>query len=526
MVLARFTSLLAFFQAYPEIILVPISLFIVRSFSLNKSRVVKKWPLLRIISNISRLHDWCTDLLQRRGGTVVVKGPPFSQLHMLLTCDPENTSYISSRTNFTNYPKGHDYAQLFDILGDGILNADSDSWQIQRKWAHKLLRQKGFRQLVAKTSRDKVEKGLVPLLDHMAQRDLAVDLQDVFQRYTFDVSCILMCGVDPGCLYPTFPVVPFVKAMEDANEVILRRHVIPNSMWKLQRWLKVGNERKMARAWKTINHVLANLITTRRRELKEAQFRDDDAKAKEQVDLLTAYMSHPTDDPEMEKLKSDDNFLRDTILNMLAAGRNTTSAALTWLFWELSRNPEVEEKIMKELKTANLANKKEEAGPPQKFKVYEADEVSGLPYLHAALCECLRLYPSVPLVLKGVEKPDTLPSGQRVVPGMRIIVTLYAMGRMESVWGDNYLEFKPERWLTEEGSFNYDMLHSKFLVFSTGPRSCLGRDLSFTQMKVVVASLLHNFHIRVVEGQKATPAVSVTLQMKNGLMAKMARRCA
>ncbi|KAG9448492.1 hypothetical protein H6P81_008457 [Aristolochia fimbriata] len=533
---SRLTSqLVGFLRAYPELLLVVFSVLLVRySFCrLKKSRVVaiKKWPVLRILANINRVHDWCTELLRKRGGTVVLKGPRFSQMHMLLTCDPENTSYIASRAHFANYPKGDDYAQLFDILGDGILNADSDSWQIQRKWAHRLLRQKGFRHLVAKVSGEKVEKGLIPLLDAVAQKgcDAAVDLQDVFQRYTFDVSGLLMCGVDPGCLYPTFPAVPFVQAMDDANEVILLRHAVPNALWKLQRWLGIGNERKMARARKTIDHVVANLIATRRRELKESAAAESGSERC--VDLLTAYMSQPTEDPEMERLKASDVFLRDTILNMLAAGRNTTSAALTWLFWELSRNPRVEEKILHELlliKTAGKTKKKlgEEAAPGNKaiFKVYEAEEVSGLPYLHATLCECLRLYPSVPLVLKGVEKADTLPSGQRVEPGMRIVVTLYAMGRMESVWGETYLEFNPERWLTDEGNFNYDMLYSKFQVFSTGPRSCLGRDLSFTQMKVVVASLLHNFHVRVVEGQKAMPAVSVTLQMKNGLMVKLARR--
>ncbi|KAI9120774.1 hypothetical protein K1719_007807 [Acacia pycnantha] len=67
-----------------------------------------------------------------------------------------------------------------------------------------------------------------------------------------------------------------------------------------------------------------------------------------------------------------------------------------------------------------------------------------------------------------------LPSGHEVAPRTVIFLSLYAMGRSEEIWGKHFLDFKPERWISERG----DIIHIpsyKFISFNAGPRTCLVR---------------------------------------------------
>lgn len=101
--------------------------------------------------------------------------------------------------------------------------------------------------------------------------------------------------------------------------------------------------------------------------------------------------------------------------------------------------------------------------------------------------------------------------------------SLYAMGRMESIWGDDCLEFKPERWISERGTIKHEP-SSKFLAFNAGPRTCIGREVAFTQVKAVAATIIHNYQVEVVEGHPIEPNVSVILYMKQGLKVRVNKR--
>ncbi|XP_068641203.1 alkane hydroxylase MAH1-like [Aristolochia californica] len=522
-------GLLNYLHAYPEVVVTVICFFILRRMSLNPS-ALRSWPVVgmlpSMLANTHRIHDWSAEILQKSGGTIFFKGPWFAGMDLLATADPTNVRYITSTARAGDYPKGQDYTEMFDILGNGILNADSDSWRIQRRWAHLLMRQMRFRRYVESTGREKVEKGLLPVLDHMAGEDVPVDLQDVMQRFTFDATCVFVCGVDPGCLSVTFPVVPFAKAVDDAKEVIHLRHTVPRTWWKLFRWLRIRNEKTMAEATEIADGCIVEYISTRRKELEQAKSDTTEKnKEEEEVDLLTSYLDYEAEE-EMERMKSD-KFLRDVILNMLVAGRDTTSAALTWFFWELSRNPRLEAKILDELRTKLPATEKQEENSSsttkKKLRVFNADELGGLVYLHAALSECLRLYPPVPIIHKCATANDTFPSGHRIRPGLKIYYCLYAMARMETIWGKDCNEFKPERWISEAGTVRTD--HSdKFFTFNAGPRSCLGKGVSFTQMKMAAGAILYNFQVQVLKNQIICPKVSVILHTENGLKVKIRRR--
>lgn len=135
------------------------------------------------------------------------------------------------------------------------------------------------------------------------------------------------------------------------------------------------------------------------------------------------------------------------LFTSLIAGRDTTSSALTWFTWLVYTNPQVEKKIRDELRSIS---------PDKNWYVFKVEETNKLVYMHGALCEALRLYPPVPFQHKEPTEQDVLPSGHRVHPNMKVMFFLYAMGRMESVWGEDCLEFKPERWISERGTIKHE----------------------------------------------------------------------
>ncbi|KAL7230866.1 hypothetical protein ACSBR2_009200 [Camellia fascicularis] len=175
-------------------------------------------------------------------------------------------SSMPSRS-FLNFPKGPKFLKIFDFLGGGIFNSDSDLWTNQRKLAQLQLSHPRFHQFLAKTTQDKVEKGLIKVLEHVSKQGLVVDLQDLFRRLTFDTTCILVTGYDPGCLSIDLPHVPFSKAMDDAEEAIFIRHIVPERVWKFQRCVGIGHEKKLTNARETLDHIIAKYISMKRDEL-------------------------------------------------------------------------------------------------------------------------------------------------------------------------------------------------------------------------------------------------------------------
>ncbi|XP_051114912.1 alkane hydroxylase MAH1-like [Andrographis paniculata] len=499
---------------YLEIAFALICVFYIWCFR-NINGLPWNWPLLGMLPalfcHVHRVHDRCVDLFRLTGGTFHLKGPWFASMDIVVTGDPANVHFIMS-ANFTNFPKGPEFKKIFDVLGDGIFNSDSELWSRHRKIARSLISHEQFRRFLLWTSLEKVEHGLVPVLEHFSAGDLIVDLQDVFQRFTFDTTCMLVTGFDPGCLSPELPDVPFSRAMDEAEEAIFMRHCLPESLWKLERWLGIGHEKKMSRARAILDEIINKYISRKREELsRKGRTRELSCAGKNGVDLLTSYMEGDE--------SFDDEFLRDTILNFMIAGRDTTSSALTWFTWLVSTHPEVEKKIRQELAGVTP----EENDRTRRPRVFGSDEVRGLVYLHGALCETLRLYPPVPFQHKAPVQGVVLPSGHYVDAKMKVMFSLYAMGRMEYIWGKDAGEFRPERWITERGTIKHEPSY-KFLAFNAGPRTCLGKEVAFTQLKAVAAAMLHNYKVEPAEGHRATPNVSVILYMKNGFKVKISRR--
>ncbi|XP_059450828.1 alkane hydroxylase MAH1-like [Corylus avellana] len=485
--------------------------------SWNKHSPIINWPLFGmlpgLLQNAQHIHDYTTRVLKHYGGTWEFMGPCFSNMEFVLISDPTNMHHILSR-NFSNYHKGPKFREVFEPLGDGIFASDSDSWRFQRKLIQSMIKNKKFDLFLEKVSRGKVESGLIPILDHFSSMGIEVDLQDVFQRYTFDNVCFLVLGFDPNCLSSEFAQVAHAKAFDQIEQSLLYRHIVPESCWKLQRWLQIGEEKKLSIAWKIFDQFVYQCISSKREQLSRSKTQKMKVE-EETFDLLTACIEQD-EGGEMDCSTKSNKFLRDMAFSLIAAGRDTISSGLTWFLWLVATHPSVEAKILQEMREHLLVNNEREMN-------WDIKEISKLVYLHAAICESLRLFPPVPFEHLYAIDSDILPSGHPIGPSTRILYSPYAMGRTESIWGEDCLEFKPERWISEEGRIVHVPSY-KFIAFNAGPRTCLGKDMSFIQMKTVASTIIWNYRLQVVEAHPVLPKISVVLHMRHGFKVRVTKR--
>ncbi|KAI3862885.1 hypothetical protein MKX03_023332 [Papaver bracteatum] len=177
------------------------------------------------------------------------------------------------------------------------------------------------------------------------------------------------------------------------------------------------------------------------------------------------------------------------MINFLIAGRDTITSGLTWFFWLVSKTSAVETKILEGLNVVlSTKNMEKEIGStlgPKWPWIFGSEDLKGLIYLHAALCESLRLYPPLPFNRKSAVKKDQLPDWSIITPGIEILLSFYSVGRMPWIWVEDCLEFKPERWIAENGKLITEPM-SKFFPFNIEPRS----SVLFTLMKFI------NFHMK------------------------------
>ncbi|XXG60356.1 hypothetical protein AAC387_Pa04g2283 [Persea americana] len=501
-----------------ELFLALVFFVAIHSLRQQKRHGLPVWPFVGMLPSLilglrTNMYEWITDVLSRQNGTFTFRGLWFSNLNCVVTADPRNLEHLL-KTKFSNFPKGEYFRRTVrDLLGDGIFNADDETWQRQRKTASIEFHSTKFRKLTAESLVELVHSRLLPVLEASIEEHETINLQDVLLRLTFDNVCMIAFGVDPGCLSLGLPEIPFARAFEEATEATTMRFLMPTIMWRTMRFLNVGVEKKLKESIKGVDQFANEVIHTRKKELS---LESDNNVSRS--DILTIFMKLKDDDGK----PFPDKFLKDICVNFILAGRDTSSVALAWFFWLLDQNQEVEKQILEEIHCIVNERKhsdKEEGEVPMVFK---PEEVKRMEYLQAALSESLRLYPSVPVDHKEVLEDDVFPDGTVLKKGQKVIYAIYTMGRMESIWGKDCKEFKPERWL-RDGRFMSESAY-KFTAFNGGPRLCLGKDFAYYQMKFVAASILYRYRVKVVENSLVAPKLALTMYMKNGLKVMLSKR--
>ncbi|XP_057525621.1 cytochrome P450 86B1-like [Amaranthus tricolor] len=489
---------------------------VIHSLRQKKHYGLPVWPFVGMLPSLViglrwNLYEWLTDIVNTQNGTFRFKGPWFSNLQCVVTSDPRNLEHLL-KTRFSNFPKGGYFRHsLRDLLGDGIFNADNETWQRQRKTASIEFHSTRFRQLTADSLLVLVHQRLIPVLEESVKNSVPIDFQDVLLRLTFDNVCMIAFGVDPGCLSLGLPEIPFAQAFEKATEATVLRFMSPTCVWKMMRYLNIGPEKVLKESIKGVNKFADEVIRTRKKELAL-----QDENSKQRSDLLTVFMRLKDEDGQ----PFSDKFLRDICVNFILAGRDTSSVALSWFFWLIDQHPEIEEKILAEI--CGITEKREINEDNKGPLVFRPEEVKKMEYLQAAISEALRLYPSVPVDHKEVVEDDVFPDGTILKKGTKVIYAIYSMGRMEAIWGKDCREYKPERWL-RDGRFMSESAY-KFTAFNGGPRLCLGKDFAYYQMKFVSASIIYRYHVKVAKNHPVQPKLALTMYIKHGLKVNLIRR--
>ncbi|XP_022145878.1 cytochrome P450 94A2-like [Momordica charantia] len=497
-------SLFSLFSLFPLLFCI---FFFFTKTNKNPSSVElpKSYPLVgsffAVFANRHRRLQWLSDLLQISPAATFTLHRLFGQ-RQVFTADPAAVHHIL-KTHFHIYQKGHSFrSTLTDFLGDGIFNADGHSWKFQRQVSSHEFSTRSLRKFVESVVDVELSDRLLPILRSAATAPSVLDLQDVLQRFAFDNVCKIAFGYDPAYLSPSFGQSKFAMAFEDAVRISSGRFasLLP-IVWKVKKFLDIGSEKRLRIAISEVRGYAKNIIEEKKNEIKTNASIDS-------VDLLSRFLSSG---------HSDDNFVADIVISFILAGRDTTSAALTWFFWLLSKYPEVEDRILDEIN-----DKSEISGGGY-------DEVKDLVYTHAALCESMRLYPPVPVDGKEAAEDDVLPDGTAVRKGERVAYHPYAMGRLESIWGSDWAEFRPERWLERDGPAKWRFVgrdNYTYPVFQAGPRICLGKEMAFLQMKRMVAGILKRFRVvpAAEEGGEPKFVQYMTAKMEGGFPVRIEER--
>ncbi|KAI9305453.1 cytochrome P450 [Cunninghamella echinulata] len=441
---------------------------------------------LGLLSNLERINHYFLDCFEETKSDTI----SLSALGLpegVVTCNPDNVEHVLKSVLFHN--------SVIDLLGYGIFNANGERWRYQRKAASLIFNVKNFRDHFTDVFVEEL-KLVENIFDKSIETKIPVDFHDVMYKFTLDSFVILGFGTEIGAL-TTEGKVPFAEAFDELQKNSFDRFM--NFMEPVERRCReifMPWKPTVASYLKTIDTFASSVIKTRRAEL---------AAGEQCKDLLSRFMETRNENGE----PLNDKELRDCIMNFIIAGRDTTAQALSWSLYNLMLYPETEKKLVQEI-IDNIPDGIEQDAP----KLYE--NIKEMKYAHAVLYESLRLYPSVPSNQKEALEADVLPSGAVLRKGDVVIWSSYALGRNKRVWGEDAEEFKPERWIKEDGSLRRET-QGRWPVFHAGPRVCLGQNLATLEALVALSLLLKRYKFTLVPNQDITYQVSLTLPMKNGL---------
>ena len=392
---------------------------------------------------------------------------------------PDDIRYVT-QDNFKNYIVGDlrvDIAQ--SLLGHGIFLSDDNYWKDQRNLAKPSFQNANLEKMLATFHLHGLD--LVDIIGKSAATTGAsLDVQNLFLCYTLDSSGDIMFGHSVGSLHGN---IPFQRAFDYLQLETEKRATFP--IWKYV------PHRKYIECLKICDDFVGKIIATARADPNLA----------ERSDLLANFMTSLDDEGRQRAL--DDKFLRDTLMNFLIAGRDTTAMTLTWLFYELASNPRIQQKAYEEIMTL-FPN----ADPTS------LDEIRSLKYLKDCINETLRMHPPVPRVIRCARGDDVLPSGYVIKAGTNVIYNSYTLHRCEALWGADVLVFDPDRWSDDRtkaiGAY-------EFLPFHGGPRRCLGFDLAYNEVKMGALMILKNYEFTLDTSVKVRHMTAITLMAKDGV---------
>ncbi|XP_018319271.1 probable cytochrome P450 6a14 [Agrilus planipennis] len=326
-------------------------------------------------------------------------------------------------------------------------------------------------------------KELPNVLDAAILKKEAVDVKEIFSRYTIDIISSVIFGIEGNCLkdsdsdFRKFGKLAVAPTGLDAFKVFLIQ-IIPNIMETL----------RVTVTSKDVEYFFMNIVK------QTIAFRD--ANNVDRKDFMQLFMKLRDEDIKATT-KTDNNESRDgetvyyqcgLTVNEIAAqafifyvaGFETSATTLQYLLYELTENQDIQDKVREEIEQV--------LGKHEKKITYEA--IQEMTYLDKCIYETLRKYPPVPAVTRRCTKEYKVPDSDLTLEkGTVAMLPIYGIHHDPDYYPDPQI-FEPERFSEENKSVRPPMT---FLAFGEGPRMCIGLRLGILQAKVGLVAVLKDY---------------------------------
>jgi cytochrome P450 len=391
----------------------------------------------------------------------------------IVTTNPVVIQHVL-KTNSENYHKSEiQKKRMGHFLGKGLLTTEGEAWRTQRR-----LIQTGF------------ERKQLEVLSSIMQDSLADSLRDFDRK----------ARIGPVDIYPVMMKITFAMvgkslfgaqlkeedidlislAISTVQEFMVRQTIQPY----LNPWFAVSGElRRHEELRSRAFGVLLDYIQRRRKEVPGH-------------DLLQILMDARYSDGHG---MADDLILSES-MQLLVAGHETSSNALSWLLYLLSSRPDCVDRIRQEFDSV-LGERHLNYSDVPKFQ-----------FTTQVIMEALRLYPPFWMVDRMALADDR--AGDVAIPkGSTVVVFIYGAHHSPQYW-QSPESFDPERF-----SKANEKLHTPFahLPFGAGPRGCIGGNYAMLQMLMILSVLLRKYDFDLVPGQTIEARPMVILRPEHGI---------
>ncbi|MBV8305059.1 MAG: cytochrome P450, partial [Acidimicrobiia bacterium] len=190
------------------------------------------------------------------------------------------------------------------------------------------------------------------------------------------------------------------------------------------------------------------------------------------------------------------------VVSLIAAGYETTSAAVGWTLWAALSNPGVWKRLRAEVGDQPV----------------DAERLRGLTYLDGVVSESLRLWPPGAIAGRKLREPIDA-GGVRIPAGVIALYSPYVTQRLPELWPDP-LVFRPERWDKADPGYVEAVLLS-YLPFGAGPRRCLGFAFALTEIKVLVAEVVRAADLELLTVAEPARESVASMRPKGGVRVRV-----
>ena len=410
-------------------------------------------------------------LTKKHGGIVQLR---ILHKKFIIVENPDYFKYILHDKNM-NFYKYDLSGLLTKFLGDGLVTSNGQIWLKQRRIIQPAFHKQQLESVVV-IIHNELDKLISTLKKENTGK--SIDICSHFMELNMRIITRMLFGETNDSEFKAISSILNDLTVQAAKQI--------TQFIKLPLAFPSPANIRFTRAKKKFDALLYTIINRRKIQIAEG--------AAMQQDILQMLL---TSCSENSQLPMPDKLIRDELTTLFMAGYETTSQTLSWLFYQVARQPEIAALIRSEIND-NISE-----------QMITAHDLIKLSYTTNLIRETLRFYPSIWLLIRKNFSHDAL--GQYYLPKQSVILlNLYGMHHNETYW-EKPEEFRPDRFNTtsmkERNPYTY-------LPFGKGPRLCIGQPFAMMLMQIVVSRLISTFDFKPVEGFEATIESHITLRPK------------